>query len=483
MRLIRLAQQPAGVSADVRAALASIGRGATVVGGVALVGVQPPDDGPSVDAVLILPKGLLVVVGSTLPEPAIRLEAPLRGQWLVDGWPLAHTGTTINPAAGALEVSGRLAARLRELHPAGEAVEIGTIVAVGPYVETVEQPADELSGTVRVLHPTATSMLAAAVSLARASEPLTTTQVRTFVSALAPETRQPSDEALLAEGFATPGPLTPEQEPTERYLAAAESTVPADPPQPVGTSGTRQLPGGGVVAERGPLSAPTPPPAPQASAGYPHPPTHSDFTPPGRSRPPGGVRWLPIGAVALLGCLLVGAIVMALAGGGEVADAVPPQSTAHNVTAPPATTAGGIAFTPRASSATSDCAKAAFGDIRAELADTGCLRLRRASFTASVHGRSTATTVAVLGFADPERAEAFKKLADTPGTGGIHDLATETGAWPDKRPRFVAAAYAGAIDGATVRLVRTDWLTGESDPADPALTRTATAALRLPLPG
>jgi len=65
----------------VRAALASWGRGSTVVGGVALIGCQPDGcDGP-VDAVVVLPRGVLVVLGVDLPDPAVRLDAPLAGQW------------------------------------------------------------------------------------------------------------------------------------------------------------------------------------------------------------------------------------------------------------------------------------------------------------------------------------------------------------------------------------------------------------------
>ena len=41
MRLVRLAQQPSLVSEDIRAALASLGRGNTVVGGISLIGVRP----------------------------------------------------------------------------------------------------------------------------------------------------------------------------------------------------------------------------------------------------------------------------------------------------------------------------------------------------------------------------------------------------------------------------------------------------------
>lgn len=88
MRLVRLGQQPSRVADDIRAALASLGRGNTVVGGVALVGVRPIPSVRSVDAVVVLPRGVVVVLGVDLPEPAMKLEAPLAGAWRADGWPL-----------------------------------------------------------------------------------------------------------------------------------------------------------------------------------------------------------------------------------------------------------------------------------------------------------------------------------------------------------------------------------------------------------
>src|SRR5207249_11683033 len=103
------------------------------------------------------------------------------------------------------------------------AMPVGTIIAVGPFVETVEQPAADLAGTTRVLHPTPTSMLAATVSLATAKQPFTIEQVRTLLGRLAPETAQLSSEMLAGEGFST----TPAQEMTMKL-----PPVPAAPPKP-----------------------------------------------------------------------------------------------------------------------------------------------------------------------------------------------------------------------------------------------------------
>src|SRR5699024_4242022 len=138
MRLIRLGHQPTGVTADLRAALTAIGRGDAMVGGVAVLGVPTPEGHP-VDAVVLTPHAVLIVGAVTLPEPALHLEAPLNGQWRADGWRVKSGGAGPNPAGEALERCGRFAARIRELHPMGEEAPVGTVIAVGPSVEHVEQ--------------------------------------------------------------------------------------------------------------------------------------------------------------------------------------------------------------------------------------------------------------------------------------------------------------------------------------------------------
>ncbi|GAA5170104.1 hypothetical protein [Amycolatopsis dongchuanensis] len=199
MRLVRLGQQPSRVADDIRAALASLGRGATVVGGVALVGARPIPSVRSVDAIVVLPRGVLIVLGVDLPEPAMKLEAPLAGPWRADGWAVAAPERAVNPAAPKLELAEAIAKHLRPKVP--EALPIGTILAVGPYVDQVDQPPADAAGAVRVLHPTGKHMLAAAVSLAAAPEPCSLAQARALLKALAPEAPPISDDALRAEGF------------------------------------------------------------------------------------------------------------------------------------------------------------------------------------------------------------------------------------------------------------------------------------------
>ncbi|MCR3719188.1 MULTISPECIES: hypothetical protein [Prauserella salsuginis group] len=205
MRLVRFSTRPAQISPDIRAALTSLGRGDDRVGGVGLVGVQPPGTDTPVDAVIITGHGVVVVVGVDLPDPAIRLEAPLRGVWKADDWPLTRSDDDSgsdagNPSTEALAVSDRVAERVRTA-VGSPGTAVGTIIAVGPFVEHVEQPADELSGPVRIVYPTSTSLLASIVSLSFAPQPLTVEQARAVVAALSPDTEF-DDDTLAGEGFA-----------------------------------------------------------------------------------------------------------------------------------------------------------------------------------------------------------------------------------------------------------------------------------------
>ncbi|HEV7973360.1 hypothetical protein [Amycolatopsis sp.] len=490
MRLVRLAEQPSRVSEDIRAALASLGRGNTVVGGVSLIGVKLFDDAHTVDAVVILPRGILLVIGVDLPDPAMRLEAPLEGQWKADGWPLIVQGDdAVNPATKALAFSTLIATKLIEAHPM--AGTVGTVVAVGPYVETVDQPPADLAGTVRVLHPTPTSMLAATISLATAKRPRTTDEARALLKTLAPDAAELSDELLIAEGFRPGG-----DEPTivTAYpLLAATPTVPAEhppraaekpktplasltpPPAPI------RVP---VVAGRAPAPSAPPPPSPAPASPAAPPPARKPKSPPKT----GAVRWLPFAAVGLLAVLLIAAIVIASTGDEPQKAAATPAPTAPvsaPVSPPPPTSASRpaeeVKFAPKASAADQRCASHGFGDVQASLQVTSCTTVRRASFGAVVDGRPAAATISVVEFAQPDQAAAFKSLADTPGSGGILDIATETGQWQGEVPVFENAAYSSSLEGSAVRLVQVVWLPGPSTPDDPGLVRAAKTALTLPL--
>ena len=138
-------------------------------------------------------------------------------------------------------------------------------------------------------------------------------------------------------------------------------------------------------------------------------------------------------------------------------------------------------FALRAADRDQRCASHAFGDAQASLQQTSCSGVRRASYAATVDGRGAAVTVGIVEFPDAAQAAAFKAVADTPGGGGILDLASETGKWgATPAPRFENAAYTSRLEGTSVRVVQAVWAPGPSTPDDPGLARAAKAALDLP---
>ncbi|MGM1059309.1 hypothetical protein [Saccharothrix sp. Mg75] len=199
MRLIRLGSEPSAVGADVRAALSTWGTGGAVLGGVALLGVRPPDCPRELDAVVVLPRGVLVVVGVDLPDPAVRLEAPLNGPWTIDGWQLTRTDGVLSPAGEALAATTAVAKRIQDMR--GEPLPVTTVVAVGPYVGHVVQPSADLNRGVRVLHPKPTTLLAAARELATSDRPCSADHAAKLLAVLAPTGVPPARRDLVAEGF------------------------------------------------------------------------------------------------------------------------------------------------------------------------------------------------------------------------------------------------------------------------------------------
>ncbi|MEV6911404.1 hypothetical protein [Amycolatopsis sp. NPDC051071] len=490
MRLVRLAQQPSRVAEDVRAALASLGRGSTIVGGVALVGASPVAGRP-VEAVVVMPKGVLIVIGVDLPDPALKLEAPLGGPWKADGWPLVHGDTSINPATDALSLSAACTHKIADVAPG--AGPIGTIIAVGPYVETVDQPPADLAGSVRVLYPTATTMLAATVSLATASRPRSVQQARDLITALAPDAPPMPEEMLLGEGFSAYS----DDEPTivrENPLVAIAPTVPVQhpgkPKRAAKPATSRAKPGQATAPVQQP-AAPVkpvpparqaPPPAHAAAASAPAPaPAESAPKRPHQSKT---VKWLPLAAIGLLIVLLVAAISVASGGDDTASTQTPPPPTPATSSPPPSSSAvENIQFTSRASAADQKCASHAYGDVQAILQQTSCSAVKRASFASTIDGRAAAVTIAVVEFPNAEQASALKAAADNPGGGGILDIATETSQWQGDVPVFEGAAYQSGQDGNSVRLVQAVWVPGPSTADDPGLVRGAKAALELPVNG
>jgi hypothetical protein len=429
VRLIRLAGESSEVGADVRAALASWGRGDGVVSGVALLGCQPADR--PVDAIVLLPRGILVVVGVDLPDPAVRLEAPLTGQWKTDGWPLVRPDGAVNPAAEVLETVAEIN---RHLEQAGvEPLPVGTVIAVGPYVSKVEQPTSDLLRGVRVLHPEPTTLLTAARELATHPRSCTMSQARAILTALEPDDPTVAALDLAAEGF----PDTREPD----LATASTMVIPklVEPPPPRPTK-----------------------PAPRRGGGK-------------------QLRWLPVGAAVLVAMLMLTGIVFAVASAGDADDESGGTSPRQPLTG--TVEANGITFAAKGTSTDADCAGHASGDIQAYLQRNRCDELVRMRFEATEDDRTAAILVAVLRFPESAAADELNGVADRPGSGAIIDAAAEGEAWPGKtQPSFESAAYASGREGNSLKLVQAVWIGDTSTPDDERLARLAEAAVDLPAP-
>ncbi|HEU5471387.1 MAG TPA: hypothetical protein VFV67_12095 [Actinophytocola sp.] len=439
MRLVRLGDGASEVGVDVRAALASWGRGDAVVGGIALTGCQPPGCPRPVEAIVVVPRGILVVVGIDLPDPAVRLDAPLSGQWKTDGWPLVRGDGMVNPGAEALEAAEAISARLERAR--AEQLPVGTVIAVGPYVSQVVQPTSDLLRGVRILHPEPMTLLGATRELAVYSGTCTVDGAQRVISALSPDTTvDPAD--LIAEGFVNAAFPT--------LNVATTTLIPRvrDPAPPAGRRPTAPL---------------------RPGARSPHP-----------------LRWLPVGAAILVALLMITGVVLAVtsSAGSDSETAAPANRGQPAGTPPTGITIGGVAFQPKGDSRTADCASHAYGDLQAWLRNGRCSELIRQRFESTVDQQRAAVLVAVLRFTDPASATELRTVADRPGSGAVTDQSVEGTAWPDgAKPLFESAAYASGREGNSVRLVQAVWIDQQSTPENPALRDLATKALQLPAPG
>jgi hypothetical protein len=424
VRLVRLSEESSKVGADVRAALASWGRGDGVVGGVALIGPQPGDVAHRVDAVVLLPRGVLVVAGVDLPDPAMRLDAPLAGQWRTDGWPLTRPDGVVNPAVEVIETIGAITRHLEAAKV--EPLPVGTVIAVGPYVSQVHQPVSDLLRGVRVLHPEPGTLLTAARELATHPRPCTLTQARAILHALAPEDTTVAAVDLAAEGFADT--VAPD-------LGAASTTV---------IPKISARPGSGRAGQGGQL------------------------------------RWLPVTAAVLVAMLLLTGIVYAVASAGR--DEPAGQGSTSTTTVSNVEIEG-QSFVPKGAVSDTDCAAHAYGDVQAWLERNRCGELVRMRYESTSDGRKAAILVAVLRFPETALAGELHTVADQPGSGAITDPSTEGEPWPgDTTPFFESSAYASGREGNSLKLVQAVWIGSASTPDDEDLTRLATLALDIPAP-
>ncbi|MFR9729444.1 hypothetical protein ACL03H_09460 [Saccharopolyspora sp. MS10] len=417
MRVVRLGAEPTEIGADVRAAITAWGAGAEVFGGVAVCGVEPPGAPRVLDAVLVLPGGIVVVVGTDLPEAAHALDAPVRTPWTVDGWPLLHRGA-VNPALQALESAGSLARALRDRGV--EQLPVAAVVAVGPYAARITQPTSDLDRGVRVLHPSTTTMLAAARELATREPACGLDAARQVLRVLDERADRFSVPELTAEGF--PDAVAPE------LASASTLLIPKirDEPTPTGAARLRAR-----------------------LAGLPR-----------------RAKAIALGAGA---AVLVALIVVLLRPGGTGAGR---EVTAQRV--------DGVEFARTRTDSGTDCSAASFGDVRAWFQRHPCAGLSRQVFDSEASGRSATVSVAVVDLGDATPARNLRELLTTPGAGGVTDPAAEPGR--PASPEFEGAAQVVQQTGAQVRIVRAAWSGGSSDPEDVPLRALAERALRLRTP-
>jgi hypothetical protein len=444
VRLVRLGPETSQVGADVRAALTSWAPSDTVLGGIALLGVTPLGCHRPVEAIIVLPRGVVVVVGVDLPDPAVRLEAPLGARWKADGWPLVREDGAVNPGEEALAAAATVTAVLeaKRLEP----IPVSTIVAVGPYVGQVVQSTGDLHQGVRVLHPDPRSMLTAARELAVADRPCSVDQARRLLTELVGNRVPMLLGEIAAEGFADA--VTPD-------LATASTTVipritdrtppPARPGLTTALGWWRRSPAGAAGRRLGLRT--------------------------------GRLRWLPMAGLGLLAVLLIAGVAVAM---GTTGGSPPTAGASGRPSGPPPVTVGGVAFSPKGSTETADCGSHAYGDVQVWLGSHPCTDLVRSVYQTTSGGRAAAVALAEVTFADQATASAFAGVAGTDGAGGITDLVADGGTWSGGPKTFDDAAYTVTVRAAAVRLTEVVWIRGTSDPTDPALRQLATAAAGLP---
>ncbi|WP_090100619.1 hypothetical protein [Lentzea jiangxiensis] len=361
MRLIRLGAEPSAIGADVRAALTACGAGTGVLGGVALVGVQPPDCPVPLDAIVVLPKGVMVIVGVDLPDPAVKLEAPLGGQWKIDGWPLVSQDGSPNPATEAVAAATAVAQRIQAMR--AEPLPVSTVVAVGPFVSQVVQPTVDLNRGVRVLHPKPSTVLSAARELATSSVPCTAEHAVKLLAILQTTGTPPDARSLLSEGF-------------------------SDAVSDLASANTMLIPKAQLRAALG------------------------------RKRLPSKLTWTYVAAGALVALLLVVWLVVALPGGDGPADATPAPTSAQ----PTTVVVDGTTFVPKDMKKDKECQAQAFGDVKAWLTANDCGVLLRATYEATVQGRQVTVMVADMDLLDAPSAKSLHAVVVLPGSGGVNGL-------------------------------------------------------------
>ncbi|WP_157434447.1 hypothetical protein [Actinoalloteichus sp. GBA129-24] len=488
------------ISVDVRATLASWGRGDRLVGGVAVLGDTPSGAARPVDALIIRPTGLTLVVGVDLPDPAMKLDAPLSRRWRVDGWLLTRSDESPNPAGEAIELTRVVRDRLRN---AGTQVPLTTVIAIGPYVEEVRQPPEDLAEGFWVLHPSPPSLLGALRESAHRSTWLGVGEARRVLLALFPDRPELVEDVLTsaeldAEGFST----------AEAAVSAQQTAVPlgqADAgtvvlPRPAGVPAPPDAGAPDPARSGTPNSATTGPVAPHAGRpGAAQPPGLGARVPAGPSGPPPAVGqpgaaaggWP--GAVrpasrrtGFSGQLVAAAVIAALVLGVMAFLAVESSLGGDSSgvedgdeSAPVAVVvAEGTEFAVRGEDGADDCARHSYGDVQAWLTDHPCTGLSRGLFHTDAPAEAAVST-SVVEFTDENQAQEFEQLVTGVGRGGINDLVRDGQGWRGGPESFDGAAFVVARTGTQVRIGQAVWIDAPSAPDDVELTTLAETGLTL----
>ncbi len=402
----------------------------------------------------------------------MRLEAPLHAQWKADNWPLVGSGTAVNPGAPALAASWHLTQRIT--HEAGLTVPVATVLAVGPFVDSVVPGPGDLDQPVRVLYPTINGLKDAFAALTPpGAHTCSAEQARAVLRAVNPTTPIQPDGTLTKEGFAS----------------AATTAAPAASSAPTSASAAPAGPRGGSVAQSpsgvGPHGHAPAAPVAAASAARP--------SAPGRPHPPSGrpesqdashgdrprstlLRPLPIVVVCLLvvGLVAMIAVATAVASDSPADRGAPIQDLViHDI--------DGLDFEVVAADTDRDCASHTYGDLRTAIAASDCEGVHLGSYLATVDERRAAVSVALFEFDSAKQAARIDKLVNTTGTGWALDLATDRGGWPDTSA-VDTTSYRSATADARLRLVRAVWLDESNDGDDTSLTPVVERAFAVPMP-
>jgi hypothetical protein len=445
VRLVRLGEEPTKAGADVKAALATFGVGGSALGGVTLLGCTPSGSARTLDAVVVLPRGVLVVVGVDLPKPTLRLDASLSAQWRIDDMALQGGDGAINPAADAHRRAWAVAHQLQAI--GAEPLPVSTVIAVGPYVGQVVQPTADLHRGVRVLHPTPTTLLSAARELATCERPCSADQAGRIITVLSHNAALRPAE-LIAEGFTDQAAAD---------LARASTTLISritDNPRPAST----------------PYRPATAAPA-RHHAGRAHPTRKRRIQP----------RWLAVGAAGMVAGVMLAGIIVAIASAGDGRSTTKAVNPA--ITGAQTRSVDGVPFATMGSADDTDCTAHSYGDVHLWLSRWPCDGLSRRVLAVNAAPYDAAVAIAAVDLPDAAAAQEFQRVVDTPGGGGITTLVQDGQNWSGGPKSFDGAAAASVCEGTRVLIARVVWTRRRSRPDDPKLLVLAQQALRLPAAG